>query len=42
MKIPPFVKWRSHANLLFKNWINIIYQEIPYNIDEIGRKSSYG
>ncbi len=32
----PFVKWRSHANLLFKNWINIIYQETPYNIDEIG------
>lgn len=33
---PPFVKWRSHANLLFKNWINIIYQETPYNIDDIG------
>ena len=34
---PPYVKWRSHANLLFKNWINIIYQETPYNINEVGR-----
>lgn len=32
----PFVKWRSHANLLFKNWINIIYQETPYDKNEIG------
>jgi homoserine O-succinyltransferase len=35
---PPFVKWRGHANLLFKNWINIIYQETPYNLNEIGEK----
>jgi len=35
---PPFVKWRSHANLLFKNWINIIYQETPYDINEVGKK----
>ena len=34
---PPYVKWRSHANLLFKNWINIIYQETPYDIEKIGR-----
>lgn len=33
----PFVKWRGHANLLFKNWINVIYQETPYDINEIGR-----
>lgn len=32
----PFVKWRSHANLLFKNWINIIYQETPFDLNEIG------
>lgn len=31
----PYVKWRSHANLLFKNWINVIYQETPYNINDI-------
>lgn len=33
----PFVKWRGHANLLFKNWINIIYQETPYDINNIGK-----
>jgi homoserine O-succinyltransferase len=32
----PFVKWRGHANLLFKNWVNIIYQETPYDINKIG------
>ena len=32
----PHVMWRAHANLLFSNWINYyIYQETPYNIDEI-------
>ncbi len=32
----PLVTWRSHANLLFSNWINYyVYQETPYNIDEI-------
>jgi homoserine O-succinyltransferase len=35
---PPYVKWRSHANLFFKNWINVIYQETPYNIEDVGRK----
>ncbi len=34
---PPLVKWRSHANLLFSNWLNyFIYQETPYNIEDIG------
>ena len=32
----PLVSWRAHANLLFSNWINYyVYQETPYNIDEI-------
>ena len=32
----PLVTWRAHANLLFANWINYyVYQETPYNIDEI-------
>lgn len=32
----PVVSWRSHANLFFCNWINYyVYQETPYNIDEI-------
>lgn len=33
-KTPPST-WRSHANLLFSNWLNYyVYQETPYNIDE--------
>ncbi len=33
----PMVTWRAHANLLFANWINYyVYQETPFNIDEIG------
>lgn len=32
----PVVKWRGHANLLFSNWLNYyVYQETPYNIDDI-------
>lgn len=32
----PVVKWRSHANLLFYNWLNYyVYQTTPYNINEI-------
>lgn len=33
---PPMVNWRSHANLLFANWLNYyVYQETPYNINDI-------
>ena len=32
----PLVTWRAHANLFYANWINYyVYQETPYNIDEI-------
>ncbi len=32
----PVVRWRSHANLLFANWLNYyVYQETPYNLAEI-------
>lgn len=32
----PLVRWRSHANLLFSNWLNYyIYQETPFDIREI-------
>ncbi len=28
--------WRSHANLLFSNWLNYyVYQETPYNLGEL-------
>lgn len=30
----PIVRWRSHANLLFSNWLNYyVYQETPYMLD---------
>ncbi len=32
----PVVKWRSHANLLFANFLNYyVYQETPYDLGEI-------
>jgi homoserine O-succinyltransferase len=33
---PPVVRWRSHANLLFSNWLNyFVYQVTPYYIESI-------
>ncbi|MFB6320424.1 homoserine O-succinyltransferase [Saccharicrinis sp. FJH54] len=30
----PVVRWKSHANLLFSNWLNYyVYQETPYDLD---------
>ena len=32
----PLVTWRSHANLLFYNWLNYyVYQTTPYDITKI-------
>ncbi len=32
----PIVSWRSHANLLYSNWLNyFVYQTTPYDISEI-------
>jgi homoserine O-succinyltransferase len=33
---PPLNRWRSHAHLLYGNWINEIYQSTPYDIAAIG------
>ncbi len=33
----PQNRWRSHAHLLYGNWINEIYQSTPFDLDEIGR-----
>lgn len=32
----PENRWRSHAHLLFQNWINEIYQSTPYDLAAIG------
>ncbi|MGI6278943.1 MAG: homoserine O-acetyltransferase MetA [Acutalibacteraceae bacterium] len=35
-KNTPVVTWRSHANLLFSNWLNyFVYQTTPYDIEKI-------
>lgn len=37
---PPSNRWRSHAHLLYGNWINDIYQTTPFDLDDIGRTGS--
>lgn len=32
---PPENRWRSHAHLLFGNWINMVYQGTPYDLREL-------
>jgi homoserine O-succinyltransferase len=34
--VEPENRWRSHAHLLFQNWINEIYQTTPYDQEKIG------
>ncbi len=37
----PLVRWRSHANLLFNNWLNYhVYQETPYDLDNLSHAGS--
>jgi len=35
----PRNRWRSHAHLLFGNWLNEIYQTTPFDVAEIGRSA---
>lgn len=32
----PRNRWRSHGHLLYGNWINEIYQSVPYDISKVG------
>ena len=34
----PVLKWRSHANLLYRNWLNYVYQMTPFDLQDL---SSY-
>jgi homoserine O-succinyltransferase len=34
--MPPLNRWRSHAHLLYGNWINEMYQTTPYDLSQIG------
>lgn len=31
----PIFTWRAHANLLYRNWLNWVYQMTPYEFDRI-------
>ncbi|RLK10405.1 homoserine O-acetyltransferase MetA [Ruegeria conchae] len=33
----PQNRWRSHAHLLYGNWINSIYQTTPFDLDKVGQ-----
>ena len=37
----PLNRWRSHAYLLFGNWINEIYQTTPFDLAAIGREEMH-
>lgn len=31
----PVFKWRSYAHLFYMNWLNIVYQDTPYDLQEL-------
>lgn len=31
----PVLKWRSHANLLYRNWLNYVYQMTPFDLNDL-------
>lgn len=33
--IEPLFSWRAHANLLWRNWLNWVYQTTPYDLTEV-------
>ena len=33
---PPINRWRSNGHILYGNWINLIYQTTPFDINAIG------
>ena len=34
-KQAPKITWRAHRTLLFSNWINMVYQGTPYDLDQL-------
>ena len=35
----PRMVWRSHASLLFQNWLNYyVYQQTPYDLEDLKKK----
>ncbi len=31
----PLFSWRAHANLLYRNWLDYVYQMTPFNLDDL-------
>lgn len=31
----PVLSWRSGSNCIYSNWLNFVYQETPYNLEEL-------
>jgi homoserine O-succinyltransferase len=36
----PLNRWRSHAHLLYRNWISEIYETTPFDVQKIGLEST--
>jgi len=36
----PLNRWRSHAHLLYGNWISEVYETTPYDINRIGQETT--
>ncbi|WP_425407489.1 homoserine O-acetyltransferase MetA [Hwanghaeella sp.] len=36
----PRNRWRAHAHLLFSNWINDVYQSVPFHVEDIGKMAA--
>ncbi len=36
----PLNRWRSHAHLLYGNWVSEVYQTTPFDMAEIGQRST--
>lgn len=34
-RMPVQNRWRGHAHLLFSNWLNRVYQDVPYALEKI-------
>jgi homoserine O-succinyltransferase len=40
--LEPLFSWRAHSNLLFRNWLNWVYQTTPYDLSEIPQLRTSG
>ncbi|KFI66168.1 homoserine O-succinyltransferase [Bifidobacterium cuniculi] len=40
--VEPLFSWRAHANLLWRNWLNWVYQMTPYDLREVPALREHG